>query len=98
MRARHPLVQNGLFSPKDNFFRKLISKPSRVHSCLCTCKKSESDVIPLTLNVPCIFESGIEIKIKWNYFPSSLWYLKGLMQVFKTFRGTTKKCENKNFA
>ena len=44
----------------------------------------------LTLKDPSISESCIEIKIKINsYFHTSLWCLK-------TFRGTTKKCENKN--
>ena len=48
----------------------------------------------LTLHDPRIFESCIEIKIKLNfYFHTSLWCLKGL---HKTFRGNTKKCENKN--
>ena len=43
----------------------------------------------LTLPVPCIFESSVEIKIKLHfYFCTSLWCLKIL--------GTTKKCENKN--
>ena len=40
----------------------------------------------LTRNNPCISESCIEIKIKLNfYFHTSLWYLKGFMEVFKTF-------------
>ena len=57
----------------------------------------------LTLKVPCISESYIEIKIKSNfYFHTSLWCLKrfyeGLYEgLHKTFWGTaTKKSENKN--
>ena len=55
----------------------------------------------LTLPVPCISESCIEIKIKLNfYFYTSFWCLKRFCErlkgVHKTFRGTTKKCENKN--
>ena len=33
-------------SPKENIFRKYISKPYCVHSCLSTNKRSESDVTP----------------------------------------------------
>ena len=56
-----------------------------------------------TLNVPCISESCIEIKIKRDfYFHTPLWRLKkfyeGLKSFHKTFWGTTKKCENKNFS
>ena len=40
--------QNGLLGPKENFFRKPISKPCCVHSCLSTCRKSETDVNLLT--------------------------------------------------
>ena len=48
----------------------------------------------LNLNVPCISESCIEIKIKLNFnFHFSLWCLK---RFYETFWGTTKKCENKN--
>ena len=55
----------------------------------------------LTLNVPCISENCIEIKIKLNfYFHTSLRCLKrfheGLKGLHKTFWDTTKKCENKN--
>ena len=40
----------------------------------------------LTLNVPHISESCIEIKIKWNfYFHTSTWCLKRFYEVFKTF-------------
>ena len=40
----------------------------------------------LTLNVPYISESCIEIKIKWNfYFHTSTWCLKRFYEVFKTF-------------
>ena len=44
---------------------------------------------------------GRREKIKLNfYFHTSLWCLKrfyeGLYDLHKTFRGTTKKCENKN--
>ena len=56
----------------------------------------------LTLKDPLFSESWIEIKIKLNfYFPTSLWCLKrfheGLKGLYETFRGTTKKCENKNW-
>ena len=55
----------------------------------------------LKLNVLCISESCIEIKINLNFcFHTSLWCLKrfyeGLKGLHITFRGTTKKCENKN--
>ena len=55
----------------------------------------------LTLPVSRISESCIKIKINLNfYFHTSLWYLKefyeGLKGLRKTFRGTAKKCENKN--
>ena len=54
-----------------------------------------------TINVPCISESCIDVKMKLNfYFHTSLWCLKrfcgGLKGLHKTFWGTTKKCENKN--
>ena len=56
----------------------------------------------LTLNVPGISESCIEIKIKLNfYFPTFLWCLKrlyeGLYGPHKTFWGTRKTFENKKF-
>ena len=52
----------------------------------------------LTVSVPIPDE---EKKNELNfYFHTSLWYLKrfyeGLKSLDKTFRGTTKKCENKN--
>ena len=55
----------------------------------------------LALNVPCISEGCIEIRIKLNfYFHTSLWCLKrfyeGFYDLDKTFWGTAKKCENKN--
>ena len=58
---------------------------------------------PLILNVPCISESCLEIKIKLNfYFHTSLWCLKkfyeGLKGLHKILGGTTKKCENKNLS
>ena len=58
-------------------------------------KTLQSSMVPLlTLNIPCISESCVEIKIKLNFcFHTFLWCLKGLQ---KTFQGTTKKCENKN--
>ena len=50
----------------------------------------------LTLSVPCISESCIEIIINLSfYFHTSLWYL-GVYGLHKTFWGTTKKCESKN--
>ena len=54
------------------------------------CKK-----VILTLLAPCIFKSCIKIKINLNfYFHTSLWYLK---RFYEDLKGTTKKCENKNF-
>ena len=58
---------------------------------------------PLTLKDLFISESCIEINIELNfYFHTSLWCFKrfyeGLKGLHKTFRGTTKKCENKNLA
>ena len=52
----------------------------------------------LTLPVPCISESCIEVKIKLNfYFRTSLWCLKRFYErLRKIFQGTTKKCENEN--
>ena len=55
----------------------------------------------LTLLVPCISESCIEINIKLHfYFHTSLWCLKrfyeGLESLYKTFCGATKEYENKN--
>ena len=52
----------------------------------------------LTSNVLYISESCIEIKIKLNFnFHTSLWCLKRFCEGrHKTFRDTTKKCENKN--
>ena len=55
----------------------------------------------LTLNVPYISESCIEIKIKLDfYLHTSLWCLKwfyeGFSGLHKTFCGTIKKCENKH--
>ena len=51
-----------------------------------------------TLNITCISESCIGIKIKLNfYFHTSFWCLKRFYEgLHKTFLGTTKKCENKN--
>ena len=51
----------------------------------------------LTLPLPCISESCIEMKIKLNfYFHTSLWCLKRFKEgLYKTFGDTTKKCENK---
>ena len=53
----------------------------------------------LTLPAPCISASCIKTKINWSfYFHTSLWYLKRFYEgLHKTFWGTTKKCENKNF-
>ena len=49
----------------------------------------------LTLNVPCISESCVEIKIKLNFcFHTLLWCLK---RFYEGLKGTTKKWENKNF-
>ena len=45
----------------------------------------------LTLPVPCISESCIEVKVKLNfYFHTSLWCLR------RFYEGLTKKCENEN--
>ena len=58
-------------------------------------------VFVLTLNVPRISKSCIEIKIKLNfYFHTSLCCLKrfyeGIKGLHKNFWGTAMKCENKN--
>ena len=55
----------------------------------------------LTLPVLCISESCIEIEINLNFYcHTSLWCFKrfyqGLWGLHKTFRGTTKKSENKH--
>ena len=58
----------------------------------------------LTFIDPFISESCIKIKIKLNcYFHPSMWCLKrfyeglkGFKGLHKTFRSTTKKCENEN--
>ena len=48
-----------------------------------------SSPIKLTLNVPCISESCIEIKIKLNfYFHTSLWCLKRFYEDLKGFHKT----------
>ena len=57
--------------------------------------------VNVILNVQCISERYIEMKIKLNfYFHTSLWCLRrfyeGLRGPHKTFWGTTKKCENKS--
>ena len=57
----------------------------------------------LSLPAPCISESCIQTKINLNfYFHTYLWYLKrfyeGLKGLHKTFSGTTKKFERKNFS
>ena len=54
----------------------------------------------LTLNVPCISKSCVEIKIKLNfYFHTSLWCLKrfyeGLKGIHKTFEATQRSVEIK---
>ena len=53
----------------------------------------------LTLPVPCISESYIKL---YFYFQTSFWCLKrfyeGIKGLYKTFCGTTKKCENKNLS
>ena len=64
-------------------------------------KEVGTELLVLTLNVPCITESWIEIKTELNfYFHTSFWCLKrfyeGLKGLHKTFWGITKKCENKN--
>ena len=56
----------------------------------------------LTLPAPCILKSSIKIKINLNFYSSNfLWCFKrfyeDLKGLHKTFRVTTKKCENKNF-
>ena len=61
----------------------------------------QTEKLDLTLNVPCISESCIEIKIKLNlYFHTFLWCLKrfyeDLKGPYKTFWGTAKKCEDKH--
>ena len=48
MRMCYFWAQNGPFAQKGKFFRKPISKTGCNHSCLSTCKKSESDVYPWT--------------------------------------------------
>ena len=45
---------------------------------------------------PSILESCIKIKVKLNSYLNSLWCIKCF--IHKTFWGTTKKCENKNFS
>ena len=57
----------------------------------------------LTLPARCISESSIKIKLNLNcYFHTSLWCLKrfyeDLKGLHKTFWGTSKKYENKNFS
>ena len=48
-----------------------------MHSASCADTHHDVTTSKLTLNVPCISESRIEIKIKLNfYFHTSLWYLK----------------------
>ena len=54
-------------------------------------------MIDFTLPVPYISENYIEIKIKLNYiFTFLCGASKGFIGPHKTFRGTTKKCENKD--
>ena len=63
-------------------------------------KDSKIPYLFLTLNVPCISESCIEIKIKLNFYVQTLSFRKrfceGLQGFHKAFWGTTKKCENEN--
>ena len=54
----------------------------------------------LTLPALCISENFFKIEINLNfYFHTSLWSLKRFYEgLHKTFRGTTKKCENKDLS
>ena len=54
-------------------------------------------MIDFTVPVPYISENYIEIKTKLNYiFTFLCGASKGFIGPHKTFRGTTKKCENKD--
>ena len=55
----------------------------------------------LTLPVPCISESCIEITVQLNFYFHTSWlglnrFYEGLKGLRKTFWGATKKSENKN--
>ena len=56
------------------------------------------DIMQLTLPATSILESYIKIRIDLNfYFHTPLWCLRRFYEgLYKTFWGTTKKCENRN--
>ena len=44
MRMHNFLGPKWPISPNENFFRKPVNEPCFLHSCLCTCQKSKSDI------------------------------------------------------
>ena len=91
IRITHNLTYSNKFSSSEGGLALLIGFLSNLEQ-FCLYK--------LTLLVPCIFESCIEIEIKLIFYFHTLWCLKrfyeSLYGLHKTFWGSTKECENKH--